>query len=290
MDDTIKLATDVDYRVCLKVLQRYGTSYSWGTRFLPAEIRPDVWALYAFVRSPDEWVDNPDCQVDPDAMGQRLRQWMQTLRRAAAGEWVEDVVLRAFGDTVRRRKIPLGLCEEFLDAMAMDLYRTRYADWEDLCTYMRGSAAVVGEMMCWIMGSTQSEALHAAGQLGVAMQLTNFLRDIGEDYGRGRIYIPQDILRAHGMSDSDVAARCVDDRHRALMRALIERARALYREGNDGIVLLPSACRRAIRISSALYEAILSKIEQQDYDVYSRRARTSRIEKIRLVAQYWSSM
>lgn len=290
MGETVAHATRADFMACRRVLERFGTSYALGTRFLPADIRPDVWALYAFVRSPDEWVDNPKTPIDPAAMEQRLQDWMQTLRRSATGERVDDVVLRAFGDTVRRRAIPLCLCEEFLNAMAMDLRRSRYADWDDLCIYMRGSAAVVGEMMCWIMDSTQERSLYAAGQLGVAMQLTNFLRDIGEDYERGRIYIPQDMLMRHGLSDADIAARCVDARHKALMTELVARARSLYRAGNEGIRLLPTGCRRAIRVSSALYEAILRKIEQQGYDVYYQRARTSRMEKLRLVARYWSSL
>ncbi|MDW8291454.1 MAG: phytoene/squalene synthase family protein, partial [Armatimonadota bacterium] len=172
-------------------------------------------------------------------MRAKIDSYERDFIRAVCGEWVDLPPLRAFADVTRRYKIPLRYPLEFLDAMRMDLERTRYATFEDLQTYTWGSASVVGVMMCYILGATAPEALRHATTMGLAMQMTNFLRDVGEDWQRGRVYLPQQELAQFGISEAQIAQGVVDERWRAFMRFQIARCRALYREAEQGIPLLP---------------------------------------------------
>jgi phytoene synthase len=153
--------------------------------------------------------------------------------------------------------------------MAMDLDTATYDTWDDLLGYMDGSAAVIGEMMLPILEPLSPEAIAPARDLGLAFQLTNFLRDVAEDLDRGRVYIPQEDLRDHG---ADPARRVVDDAWRSLMRFKIDRCRALYRSADRGIDLLPPASARCIGAARVLYAEILDRIEAAGYDVFTTRA------------------
>lgn len=277
-----------DYAHCLAVQRAHGVSYYFATRFFPPEMRRAVHALYGFVRYPDQWVDCPDAESSPMAIGAQLDAYERDLIRAVCGQPVSLPPLRAFADVVRRYKIPLRYPLEFLHAMRMDLTRTRYASFEELQTYTWGSASVVGVMMCYILGVVQSEALQRAATMGLAMQMTNFLRDVGEDWQRGRVYLPQDELRRFGISEALIAQGIVDDRWRALMRFQIERCRALYADAEQGIALLPREAQYPVLLGGRLYARILHAIERNDYDVFRQRARTTHAEKLALaVATYY---
>jgi phytoene synthase len=165
--------------------------------------------------------------------------------------------------------------------MAMDLTVTGYETWDDLCGYMDGSAAVIGEMMLPILDGRDPRALSPARDLGLAFQLTNFLRDVGEDLDRGRVYLPAEDLRRFG---ADVTARRVTPAWRELMRFEIDRARQLYASADVGIALLPPWSARAIRTARVLYARILDEIEAQDHDVFSRRARVPTMRKLTVAA------
>lgn len=273
-----------DYAHCQAVQRAHGVSYYFATRFFPSEMRRAVHALYGFVRYPDQWVDCPDAGVSPATIRAQLDAYERDLIRAVCGQPVSLPPLRAFADVVRRYKIPLRYPLEFLDAMRMDLTRTRYASFEELQTYTWGSASVVGVMMCYILGATQPEALQRAATMGLAMQMTNFLRDVGEDWQRGRVYLPQDELQRFGVSEAQIAQGIVDDRWRALMRFQIDRCRALYADAEKGIALLPREAQYPVLLGGRLYARILHAIERNDYDVFRQRARTTRAEKLALAA------
>ena len=154
--------------------------------------------------------------------------------------------------------------------MAMDLAVTSYATWDDLLGYMDGSAAVIGEMMLPVLRPTSAAALQPARQLGLAFQLTNFLRDVAEDLDRGRVYLPAEDLARFA---ADPWTRRVDDAWRELMRFEIARCRELYRAADVGLTMLPGRSGRCVRAARVLYARILDRIEDADYDVFSRRAR-----------------
>ncbi|MGQ9656615.1 MAG: phytoene/squalene synthase family protein [Fimbriimonadales bacterium] len=273
-----------DYAHCQAVQRAHGVSYYFATRFFSPEMRRAVHALYGFVRYPDQWVDCPDAGTSPATIRAQLDAYERDLIRAVCGQPVLLPPLRAFADVVRRYKIPLRYPLEFLGAMRMDLTRTRYASFEELQTYTWGSASVVGVMMCYILGATQPEALQRAATMGLAMQMTNFLRDVGEDWQRGRMYLPQDELQRFGISEAQIARGIVDNRWRALMRFQIDRCRALYADAEQGIALLPRVAQYPVLLGGRLYARILHAIERNDYDVFRQRARTTRAEKLALAA------
>ncbi len=280
---------------CRRIHHEYGTSYYWATRLFPRDIREATHILYAFFRVPDEMVDTAtgaehlrkQYQVAQMTEGlsslESLRVWQaawQASDRSGGG----DPVLSAARELFQRCQIPEQYATDFLLAMQQDLTSSRYESYENLTRYMYGSAAVVGLMMTHVIGFTSQEALPYAEKLGYAMQLTNFLRDIREDFEeRGRIYLPQDELKQFGLSEEDIKNHIVNERFKAWMKFQIARADALYEEANQGIKLLHPRGRRGVRAGSDLYRLILRKIEEQGYDIYRQRARTSMLEKIRTI-------
>lgn len=255
----------------------HGKTYYFSTLFFPPEVRRSVHALYGFVRYPDEIVDNPPPGSDPAEVLADYRT--ATLEAFRTGQ--SDLpVLRAFADMAQRHALPPDYPMAFLDAMAMDLTRTRYKTFEDLKTYTYGSASVVGLMMCHLMGVTDPIALGPAHDLGLAMQLTNFCRDIGEDWTtRGRIYLPLEDMQRFGYTEAMLAQGCINPEFIALMQFEIARARAFYESADTGIRYIPARCRLPVVLARILYAKILDKIEANGYDVFGRRARTSGLEK-----------
>ena len=193
--------------------------------------------------------------------------------------------IAAFRRTVREREIPRSLFDDLLDGMAMDLSIDRYPDYPALDTYCYRVAGVVGLMMTHVFGYRGATCFPEALALGRAMQLTNILRDVGEDLGRGRIYLPQDELAAFGVSEADLASGRVDEGFRALMRFQIDRARRFYEGSERGVAsLLGASSRLTVRVMGRLYGGILDEIEGLDFDVFRNRARVSTARKLRLLA------
>jgi phytoene synthase len=271
------------YAECRRLTRRHGTTYYWATRVLPAARRPHVHALYGFCRHADEIVDARDDDTTARRR-ERLDRLGRALDRALGGERADPVdapVVAAVAHTAATFSIERSAFDRFLSSMAMDLTVTGYETWDDLCGYMDGSAAVIGEMMLPILDGRDPRALAPARDLGLAFQLTNFLRDVGEDLDRGRVYLPAEDLRRFG---ADVAARRVTPAWRELMRFEIDRARQLYASADAGIALLPPWSARAIRTARVLYARILEEIEAQDHDVFSRRARVPTMRKLAVAA------
>jgi phytoene synthase len=243
-----------------------------------------VDAVYGFVRVPDEWVDNPNGRSKEET-GSLLSDYRSQLVASYEGRRPALPVLRAFADVARASGIPLSEPLKFLEAMEQDLDNTTFATYPQLRDYMRGSAVAVGHMVCRVLGATDCAEVRAgASALAEAMQLTNFLRDIGEDLARGRVYLPLDELARHGVTVDDLRSARVNPRFVDLMKFQIERARTLYSLSDAHVGKLPPQARPAVRAARVLYSRILDKIEAQRYDVFRRRARASLPEKAWLVA------
>jgi phytoene synthase len=195
---------------------------------------------------------------------------------AAAGR-SDDPVLKAVVHTVRAFDMDLGCFRRFLCSMAMDLSVATYETWDDLLAYMDGSAAVIGEMMLPILEPLDPLATTHARDLGNAFQLTNFLRDVGEDLDRGRVYLPQEDLRRFG---ADPSRRTADPAWRRLMRFEIDRCRELYRSADVGIAMLPPSSARCVQAARTLYSEILDRIEAMGLDVFAGRARVPVVHKL----------
>jgi phytoene synthase len=271
------------YAACRGLARRYGTSFYWATAVLPAVKRPHVHALYAFCRRADDIVDEV-AAAPVEVRAAALATFGGHFRAAVAEGRSDDVVLKAVVHTVRAFDLPLSGFERFLRAMAMDLSVTSYARFADLRDYMDGSAAVIGELLLPILEPVDPvAALEPARALGEAFQVTNFLRDVGEDLDRGRTYLPQEDLAAFGVA---LERRVVDDGFRALMRFEVERCRALYRDAEAGLALLPDRSRRCVAAAHDLYGRILDRIEAAGYDVFDGRARVATPVKLAVAARH----
>ncbi|MEO5610878.1 MAG: isopentenyl-diphosphate Delta-isomerase [Ornithinibacter sp.] len=268
------------YARCAAVTREHGTTYYWGARLLPAASRRHVHAVYTLARLADDIVDLAAPGSGPQTAAE-LTAFEASFWSALAHGGSNDPVMAAVEQTVRECGIEEECFERFFRAMRTDLTRTTYETWGDLLDYMDGSAAVIGEMMLPVL-KPGMDAVAPARSLGLAFQLTNFLRDIGEDLDRGRVYVPQEDIRRFG---ADPHARVVTDEWRALMAFEIERNRRLYREADDGIPALPAASRRCVATARVLYAQILERIEAADYEVFTSRARVPAARKAALATR-----
>jgi phytoene synthase len=268
---------------CREITKKYGTSFYFATQFFPREVRGGIYAIYAFARIPDEIVDDPDCD-DHDQAIRKLTVWSEDWREAMwAGGSETDAVLNFIAKAFKKYRIPMEDCEAFLKSMFMDEEKFAYENYAELEDYMFGSAGVIGLMVTRVVGYSSDNAFEYAKKLGYAFQLTNFLRDIREDYDElGRVYMPQDELAKFGLTNSDIALKRRDERFIDFMKFQIERNRQVYKEALPGIKLLHWRGRLAVRVSFVLYKAILGEIERANYNVYAGRVRTNRQQKIYL--------
>ncbi len=278
-----KLTLPESYDLCRRIQKSHSKTYHFSTRLLPPEVRPHVYALYAFMRYADEIVDNPGAQ-SLEEQHEALDAFERETMAAVAGERTINPVLHAYANTVRARGISLGTIKDFMKSMKMDTHVFRYPTYEDLEVYTYGSAAVVGLMMCRAIGVEDEAADHHAEALGVAMQLSNFLRDIKEDWERGRIYVPLEDLHRFDYTEEDLDANLVDERFAELMKFEIARARKLYEVADEGMEYIPRGRRYPVKVARELYAAILDRIEAQNYDVFSMRAETTKSYKLRVAA------
>ena len=276
-----KLTLPESYDLCRRVQKAHSKTYHFSTKLLPPAVRPHVYALYAFMRYADEIVDNPGAQ-SLEEQHAALDEFENETTAAIMGEGTVNPVLHAFSNTVRAREIWLGTITDFMKSMKMDTHVFRYPTYEDLEVYTYGSAAVVGLMMCRAIGVEDEAAEHHAEALGVAMQLSNFLRDIKEDFRRGRIYLPLEDLERFDYTEKDLEAGVVDERFVELMQFEIDRARKLYEVADEGMEYIPRGRRYPVMVARELYAAILDRIEGQNYDVFSERAETSKAYKLRV--------
>jgi 15-cis-phytoene synthase len=268
------------YAYCKALTAKHSRSFYLASFFLPEEKRQAVWALYAFCRISDDIVD----EATSDSY-KALAAWRRRILSAKAAR--NDLVALAWVDTKARYQIPHRYAEQLIEGVGRDFHQTRYETFSDLATYAYGVASTVGLMTMHIIGFAGPGAIAYAVKLGVALQMTNILRDVGEDWRAGRLYLPAEELAAFGLSEADMAAGQVDNRWRAFMRLQITRNRQLYAEAWPGINLLDPDGRLAIAVAARLYEAILADIELHDYDVFNRRAHLGTWDKLKMLPQIW---
>jgi len=267
------------------ITKQFGTSYYFATRFLPNDLRQATYALYSFFRIPDEIVDNSNSKIETDILVE-LEDWEKMWDKSYNGEITKYPILNLNAEIFKKYNIPYQYSLDFLNAMKQDVYTNRYNTYQDLQQYMYGSASVVGLMMCYIIGFNNDKALEYAPYLGEAMQLTNFIRDIGEDYKqRGRIYLPKTDMQKYNIDEGIISKNKITIDFIELIKFEIKKTRELYRKSDQGLKYLNTKGRFAVIMASRMYEAILDKIEQNNFDVLNKRARTSKREKIYILGK-----
>ncbi len=260
-----------DYTECRRLNAQHGRTYFLATRLLPVEKRPYVHALYGFARYADEIVDD---LASPLTLAQKTR-WLHELAADPLGH--AHPVSRALADTMARWDIPLHHVTDFLTSMQSDLTVEGYQTYEDLMVYVHGSASVIGLQMLPILEPVVPREVAApyAVDLGIAFQLSNFIRDVGEDLARGRVYLPQEDLDAFGVTREHLERGVVDGPVRRLLSFEIDRTRELYRSAQLGVRLLDPTSRPCIQTALTLYGGILDAVERADHRVLDRRVRVT---------------
>jgi phytoene synthase len=280
-----------DARHCAHVVRQHARTFALASSFLPAEKKRAAFALYAFCRVADDMVDRAIVECDR-TIGRQLDTYHASLDAALAGT-PSGPVFRELAWSVRRFGVPVTVMHELIAGVTRDLSPVQYQTWDDLAVYCEGVASTVGEMCTFVFGvpagsEARMRALRYARTLGLAMQLTNILRDVGEDARRGRCYLPDEDLAMFGLSREEVLTNehlASDERWRPFMAFEIGRARALYQAAAPGIWLLAPDAQRCASACAWGYASILSAIEKQDYDTIRRRAVVPAWKKASLLLQ-----
>jgi 15-cis-phytoene synthase len=283
------ISTEESYELCRQITAEYGKTFYLATLLMSVPKRRAIWAIYAWCRNTDELVDGADAQ---DTTPATLDRWEAQLERIFRGNPTDDCDL-ALVDTIAN--FPDLAIDPFKDMIAgqrMDLRKNRYQSFEELSLYCYRVAGTVGLMSNAIVGidpaqhtapwdspATQIPTAEAVA-LGIGKQLTNILRDVGEDAERGRIYLPLDELALFNYTEKELMNRVVNDNWRALMRFQIQRARKYYQQAEAGIGRLSPDVRWPVWAALLLYQQILDSIEQNDYNVFDRRAYVSTPKKL----------
>ncbi len=280
------------YEYCRQITRHHAKTFYLATFFLPENQQNPIYAMYALLRTVDDLVDLAEDkltngQLSRDELNGSIETWKSRLRDCYAGKPMEDPILMAWQDTLRHFSVPAELPLDLIDGVAMDIEFTPFETFDQLYVYCYKVASVVGLMSSEIFGYSDPRALDHAIELGIAMQLTNILRDIGEDVDRGRIYLPLEELRRFGYSTDAFMKKTMNRNFIELMKFQIARARKYYDSAEQGIPMLSRSCRFAVRVSSRNYNDILSTIEQNDYDVFTKRAFRSKWQKLGTLPAIW---
>ena len=259
------------YAACRRLHRLHDPTYYFATRRLPAEVRPAVHALYAFVRTADELVDGPGRARDPAARRAALDGRETELWYALAGERTADPAISALVDAGRRHDLPLEELGAYMDSMRTDCGPVRIGSWDELTRYMNGSAAAVGRIMAPLLGAP-GQASESFASLGMAFQLTNFIRDVREDWSLDRMYLPDDDRARFGVSEAQIERGDATPGFRALLALEVRRARDLFAEGDRALAAVEPRVRPGMRMARAVYERVLDRVERLDYDVLRSRA------------------
>lgn len=273
------------YEECKRLNALHGKTYYLATLLLPKAKRPFVHALYGFARYADEIVDDLASTLTDAEKAAELKTWGDGVLAGLKSGESNDQVGRALIDTVNRFAIPHEHFVAFLHSMTMDLTVTEYPNYEALMEYVYGSAAVIGLEMVPILGALSDDAYEPAEKLGVAFQLANFIRDVGEDLDRGRVYLPQDELAQFGVDREMLEARKLTPEIVAALKYQIARVRQLQREAAPGIMQLAAVSRPCIEAASELYCGIVDEVEAIGYDIFNKRAKTSTARRLRVASK-----
>lgn len=280
------------YTHCRFITREYAKTFYMATRLLPNKKQRSIFAIYALCRFIDDLVDEAEDlvlkkQLTNEQIIQMLESWKEQLQRTYSGEVIEHPILLAMSDTLRQYHIPIELPFELMEGVCMDLTKNRYANFEELYTYSYKVASVVGLMVSEVFGYKDKKALDHAVSLGIAMQLTNILRDIGEDLNRDRIYLPQDELAQFGITEQDLFAHRIDDKFKAFMEFQIQRAERYYEDSDKGIPMLSRDSHYPVAMARLNYSKILNRIRENEYQVFTQRAYLSTAEKLSIIPKIW---
>ena len=268
---------------CRRLNALHGKTYFLATRLLPKSKRPFVHALYGFARFADEIVDDLNSPLSHEEKVEKFKSWKSQVLKDLQRNKSDDPVLKALIYTINRFEIDLSYFEAFLKSMEMDLTITEYQTFDDLMEYVYGSASVIGLQMVPILGATNLVmANKAAEKLGTAFQLANFIRDVGEDLERGRIYLPLGELKKFGVTRESLESRVVTPELREALNFQIQRVRDLQKIADDGVKYLYPESRPCIEAASELYCGIVDEVEKIDYQIFTKRAKTSQLRRLRV--------
>jgi len=259
------------------ITKRYAKTFYFASRFLPKDKKLASFSVYAICRLSDESVDN----IKHSSLVESLRKAQNDIASVYSGVELRDDILLSFKNTVYKYKIPKQYFDELIEGMYMDINKKRYENFNELYDYCYKVAGVIGLIMLNIFGYKDSKAEKYAISLGIAMQLTNILRDIKEDYHRKRIYLPQDEMRSFGVTEDNIAEEKNTGNFRELLKFQIKRARQYYANAEDGIKMIDNLRSRFVICAiKDMYSGILDVIKSNDYDIFSKRAHINNIEKL----------
>ncbi|MGA2137332.1 MAG: presqualene diphosphate synthase HpnD [Verrucomicrobiia bacterium] len=280
----MSVSLEESYAVCERIARRTGKNFYYSFLVMPREKRAAMCAIYAFMRRSD---DIADSAVNPAVALEGLRLWRAQVAAALNGGAVDDPILPALADTVRRYRIPLRHFHELLDGTEMDQTTTRYATFDELYRYCYRVASAVGLVVLPVFGYKDEAALVPAEACGIAFQLTNILRDVKEDAQMGRIYLPLEDLRRFGVSEDDIMDSRATPQFLELMKFEAARARDFYDKARPLLKMIDADSRGTLAVMITIYGGILRKIEESNFAVFDRRIRLSTVEKLWIVGKNW---
>lgn len=278
------------YDQCRTITRKHAKTFYMATRFLPNHKQRGIFAIYSLCRYVDDLVDEAEDLIARHQLSERevklqLESWKTKLQCAYEGKESDNPILMAFSDVLQRYHIPVELPFELMDGVSMDLYKNRYRSFDELYDYSFKVASIVGLMTAQVFGYESNQALGYAIDLGIAMQLTNILRDVGEDLKKDRIYLPLEELRKFGVTEEDLFNHLLNDSVRELLSYQVSRARRYYNRSEKGIGMLSEDSRLPVYLAQYNYSRILYKIEENDYNVFDLRAYLNTTEKLSIIPQ-----
>ncbi len=291
------------YKYCESVTKENAKSFYFANKFLPKNKQKAVYALYALCRNVDDEVDEAEVRSEKEAI-KAVENWKEKLNQVYNGQWsaisqeavdndsaveAQDsrLVMMAWEDMLKTYDIPQEIPLDLMKGVLMDTHINRYETFEELYVYCYRVASTVGLMSSEILGYSEKKALEYAEAMGIAMQLTNILRDVKEDAEMNRIYLPQEDLRKFNVSEEQIFEGVADKNFIQLIKFEIERARKYYQKSEKGIPMLEKDSRFCVLLASRIYGQILDEIEKQNYDVFQKRAFTTKGQKLLSVPKIW---
>lgn len=281
------------YEYCKKVTKLHAKSFFFAAKFLPKHKQKAVYPIYAFCRHVDDEIDEIG-EGDQQKAIETVEKWKANLNQVYQSRKIEitkskdqELVFDAWSDLLQTYKIPQNLPLELIEGVLMDTTIKRYETFDELYVYCYRVASTVGLMSSEILGYSDKIALEYAEAMGIGMQLTNILRDIKEDAAIGRIYLPQEDLRKFNITEAQIFAGVFDENFEKLMKFQVARARKYYLKGEQGIPLLEKDSRFTVLLASRIYAKILDEIEKQNYNIFTKRAHTTKSQKMFSIPKIW---
>ena len=283
------------YAECRAITRYHAKTFYMATRFLPNHKQRGIFAIYSLCRYIDDLVDEAEDllekrELTEDDIRLKLESWKQKLRDTYDGKAHDNDILIAFSDVLRQYHIPIEMPFELMGGVCMDLFKNRYETFDELYDYSFKVASIVGLMTSQVFGYESQEALGYAVDLGIAMQLTNILRDVGEDLQRDRIYLPQEDLDRFDVSEKELFNHRRTENVIELLDFQIQRTRRYYQRSDKGIGLLSSDSRLPVYLARQNYGRILDKIEENNYNVFDKRAYLNATEKFSILPRAYYQM